>query len=348
MPGWRESASAPARSESRCRRDHRGADPFEDPPVGDHEVRARGLPRRRCRSRRPRTRAAGQPKQRVDVAAALVGRQQHGAARQRLVGLFGLGRRPDRDHDRVAVASVPLIITLGSEKYARRPADVAAAQRVRPASDHGDRRAARPRSRSGRASAPPSRPAGSWAAAATAPSAPAPPGRGARSCCRKPWSTRIRPGTPPPRPQSTRPSARGRSHDNRRPRAKRGPKDYAISSSPSSDSPPALPAYDGVVEPYVSSIARVSFSIASVTSSRSGLRSSASRIAGDLAREELGIGERAGVHLAVALGLGLVPVGLSVLRQQDQRRRVRGLGREREVKQDERVRIPPQRSPRSG
>src|SRR5437764_1034055 len=38
--------------------------------------------------------------------------------------------------------------------------------------------------------------------------------------------------------------------------------------------------------------------------------------------------------------VGLVTVGLPRLCEQDQRRRVRGLGREREVEQDERIRIP--------
>ena len=64
---------------------------------------------------------------------------------------------------------------------------------------------------------------------------------------------------------------------------------------------------------------------------------------GDLTREVLGVGERARVHLAVALDLGAVAVGLAVLREQDQRRRVRGLRREREVQQDERIRVPAQR-----
>ena len=49
---------------------------------------------------------------------------------------------------------------------------------------------------------------------------------------------------------------------------------------------------------------------------------------GDLARQELGLGQRAGVGLAVALDLLLVTVGLAVLREQDQRRRVRRLRRE--------------------
>jgi hypothetical protein len=45
----------------------------------------------------------------------------------------------------------------------------------------------------------------------------------------------------------------------------------------------------------------------------------------------------------VGLGAGLVAVGLPRLREQDQRRGVGGLGREREVQQDERVRVPAQR-----
>ena len=62
--------------------------------------------------------------------------------------------------------------------------------------------------------------------------------------------------------------------------------------------------------------------------------------AGDLARQVLGVRERARVDLPVAFDLGAVAVGLAVLREQDQRRGVRGLGREREVQQDERVRVP--------
>ena len=60
---------------------------------------------------------------------------------------------------------------------------------------------------------------------------------------------------------------------------------------------------------------------------------------GELAREELGLGQRAGVGLAVALDLLLVAVGLAVLREQDQRRGVRGLSREQQVQQDERIRV---------
>src|SRR2546423_4507949 len=43
----------------------------------------------------------------------------------------------------------------------------------------------------------------------------------------------------------------------------------------------------------------------------------------------------------IRLLLGLVTVGLPRLREQDQPRRVRGLGREREVAQDARIRVPP-------
>ena len=45
---------------------------------------------------------------------------------------------------------------------------------------------------------------------------------------------------------------------------------------------------------------------------------------------------------AVLLRLHPVPVGLPVLRQQDQRRGVGGLGGERQVEQDERVGVPAQ------
>ena len=61
---------------------------------------------------------------------------------------------------------------------------------------------------------------------------------------------------------------------------------------------------------------------------------------GDLAGQVIVVGQRSRVDLAVALDLRTVPFGLAVLRQQDQRRGVRGLGREREVQQDERVGIP--------
>ena len=99
--------------------------------------------------------------------------------------------------------------------------------------------------------------------------------------------------------------------------------------------------------PYDSSIARVSRSIASVTSSRSGLLLEREPDPRDLPREVLGVRERAGVDLAVAFDLGAIAVRLAVLREQDQRRRVGGLGREREVQQDERVGIPRVRDTRS-
>jgi hypothetical protein len=44
------------------------------------------------------------------------------------------------------------------------------------------------------------------------------------------------------------------------------------------------------------------------------------------------------VHLLDRLAVQLVPLGLSRLREQDQRRGVGGLRREREVQEDERVR----------
>jgi hypothetical protein len=61
---------------------------------------------------------------------------------------------------------------------------------------------------------------------------------------------------------------------------------------------------------------------------------------GDLPGEILGLGQRAGIDLAVALDLGLVTVGLAVLGEQDQRRGVGGLGGEAQVEQDERIGIP--------
>ena len=67
---------------------------------------------------------------------------------------------------------------------------------------------------------------------------------------------------------------------------------------------------------------------------------------GDLAGEELGLGQGPRVGLAIALDLGLVSIGLAVLRQEDQRRRVSGLGRGREVQKDERVRVKARRDDR--
>ena len=58
--------------------------------------------------------------------------------------------------------------------------------------------------------------------------------------------------------------------------------------------------------------------------------------------EVLGVGLGAGVDLAVELGLGPVALVLAVLGQQDQRGGVGGLGGERQVQQDERVRVPAQ------
>src|SRR5690349_10268020 len=62
-----------------------------------------------------------------------------------------------------------------------------------------------------------------------------------------------------------------------------------------------------------------------------------------LTREELRVGLRAGVDAAVLVGLDPVALRLAVLREQDQRRGVGGLGREGQVEQDERVRVPPER-----
>ena len=64
---------------------------------------------------------------------------------------------------------------------------------------------------------------------------------------------------------------------------------------------------------------------------------------GDLPGQVLGLGQRPGVGVAVALDLLALTVGLAVLGQQDQRGGVRGLGREGEVEQDERVRVEAQR-----
>ncbi len=94
---------------------------------------------------------------------------------------------------------------------------------------------------------------------------------------------------------------------------------------------------------YSARCARVSRSIASVTSSRSGLRSRTSRIpAISRARYSASASARAFISRSRSIS-ALVPVGLAVLREQDHRRGVRGLGREREVQQDERVRVPAER-----
>ena len=59
-----------------------------------------------------------------------------------------------------------------------------------------------------------------------------------------------------------------------------------------------------------------------------------------LAGQELGVGLRAGLDLAIAFGLGPVAVVLAVLGQQDQRGGVGGLGREGQVQEDEGVGVP--------
>ena len=61
---------------------------------------------------------------------------------------------------------------------------------------------------------------------------------------------------------------------------------------------------------------------------------------GQLPGEELGVVLGPGRHLPVPLDNGAVPVVLPVLGEQDQRRRVGGLGGERQVEQDEGVRVP--------
>ena len=61
---------------------------------------------------------------------------------------------------------------------------------------------------------------------------------------------------------------------------------------------------------------------------------------GQLPGQVLGVGLRGERPLPVLLQRDPVPVGLAVLGQQDQRRRVGGLRREREVQQDERDRGP--------
>ena len=61
---------------------------------------------------------------------------------------------------------------------------------------------------------------------------------------------------------------------------------------------------------------------------------------GEFAGEELGVGLGPRRYLPVTLDVGPVPVVLPVLGEQDQRRGVGRLGREGQVEQDERVRIP--------
>jgi AcrR family transcriptional regulator len=61
---------------------------------------------------------------------------------------------------------------------------------------------------------------------------------------------------------------------------------------------------------------------------------------GQLPGQVLGIGLGPVRHVPVALDVGPVPVVLPVLGQQDERRGVGGLGREGQVEQDERVRVP--------
>ena len=61
---------------------------------------------------------------------------------------------------------------------------------------------------------------------------------------------------------------------------------------------------------------------------------------GQLAGQVLGVGLSAGGDVAVPLDVGPVALVLPVLREQDQRGGVRGLGGEGQVEQDERVRVP--------
>ena len=61
---------------------------------------------------------------------------------------------------------------------------------------------------------------------------------------------------------------------------------------------------------------------------------------GEFARQVHGVGLGPRRDLAVALDVGAVSVVLPVLREQDQRRRVRGLRGESQIEQDERIRVP--------
>ena len=69
---------------------------------------------------------------------------------------------------------------------------------------------------------------------------------------------------------------------------------------------------------------------------------------GQFAGQELGVGLGLRGATAVLLQRDPVPVLLPVLRQQDQRRGVGGLGGEGQVEQDERIRVPAQLRPRPG
>jgi hypothetical protein len=64
----------------------------------------------------------------------------------------------------------------------------------------------------------------------------------------------------------------------------------------------------------------------------------------EFAGQVLGVVLGPGGDLPVPLDNGAVPLVLAVLREQDQRRGVRGLGGERQVEQDVRVRVPRNRA----
>src|ERR1700689_4283637 len=78
----------------------RAPDPLDDPPPGDHEVRPRGRARPAAAVAAAGTRSARQGKQRIDVLAAAVGRDQPGAARERFLRRASLRRRVDVKHER--------------------------------------------------------------------------------------------------------------------------------------------------------------------------------------------------------------------------------------------------------
>jgi hypothetical protein len=87
---------------------------------------------------------------------------------------------------------------------------------------------------------------------------------------------------------------------------------------------------------WISCVNRLTRAVRSVFSSIR--RSSGATLDCRLLTLEALLGERLAV-LRVRLGVELVPVRVPCLREQDQRRRVGGVGRERQVEQDERVRV---------
>ena len=115
----------------------RGADPFDDSTIDDHEVRPRGLAHTPVAGAAAETRTPDQAEQRVDIATALVGRHQLRAARKRCVGGFRVGEIRNRDHHRAAAGIRPVDHQARDREVPGGTADIPVPKRGRPVSDHG-------------------------------------------------------------------------------------------------------------------------------------------------------------------------------------------------------------------